>query len=142
MVDFIIPHGILAKSVLNNIYPLQMGSSASMIGRQPRLRNQKDPFAYRGCHLCLERYPWYYRIAITARLAVIPSFLPFCQQFSPCASVNVRRVHSGQSSFVLKQSSRDRSLICQYLVNFFGYPHEMGSTSGIYHIQVPLDISI
>jgi hypothetical protein len=30
-------------------------------------------------------------------------------------SVNVSRVQSGQSSPVLKQSSRDRSLICQYI---------------------------
>jgi hypothetical protein len=97
----------LAKGVLNNIFPFQMGPSASMVGRQPRNRHQKDPFVYRGSHPCLDRNPRYNRIAITTHLAVIPSFLPFCQQSSPCASVNVRRVHSGQSSLVLKQSSRD-----------------------------------
>jgi hypothetical protein len=87
------------------------------------------PFVYRGSHPCFDRNPRYYRIAIRAHLAVIPSFLPLCQQSSPFAIVNLRRVHSGQSSLVLIQSSRDR------------YPHEMGSTSGLYHIQVPPDIS-
>jgi hypothetical protein len=53
-----------------------------------------------------------------AHLAVIPSFLPFCQQSSPCAGVNVRRVYSGQSSLVLKQSSRGQSLFCQYIGPF------------------------
>jgi hypothetical protein len=118
MVDCIIPHGTLAKGVLKNIYPLQMGSSASMVGRQPRHRHQKDPFVYRRSHPCLDRKPRYYRIAITAHLAVIPSFLPFCQHSSPCANVNVIRVHSGQSSPVLIQNSRDRSLICQYIGPF------------------------
>jgi hypothetical protein len=31
----IYPGSTLAKGVLNNIYPLQMSSSASMVGRQP-----------------------------------------------------------------------------------------------------------
>jgi hypothetical protein len=48
-----------------------------------------------------------------------------------CASVNVRLVYSGQSSLVLKQSSRNWSLICHRPVHFLGYPHEMGSTSGL-----------
>jgi hypothetical protein len=41
MVDCIIPHGTLAKGVLNNIYPLQMGLSASMVGRQPNIATKK-----------------------------------------------------------------------------------------------------
>jgi hypothetical protein len=118
MVDRIIPHGTLAKGVLNNIYPLQTGPGASMVGRQPRHRHQKGPFVHRWSHPCLERNPWYYRTAIQAHLTVIPSFLPFCQQSSPCAGVNVRRVHSGQSSLVLKQSSRGRSLFSQYIGPF------------------------
>jgi hypothetical protein len=118
MVDCIIPHGTLAKGVLNNIYPLQMGPSASLVGSQPRYRHQKDPFVHRGSHPCPDRNPRYYRTAIPAHLAVIPSFLPFCQQSSPCAGVNVSRVHSGQSSLVLKQSSRGRSLFCQYIGPF------------------------
>jgi hypothetical protein len=65
-----------------------------------------------------ETFPRYYRIAITVHLAVIPSFLPFCQQSSPCAGMNVRRVHSGQSGLVVKQSSRGRSLFCQYIGPF------------------------
>jgi hypothetical protein len=73
--------------------------AANMVGRQ------KDPFVYCGTHSCLDRNPRYYRIAITGHFAIIPYFLPFCQQSSPCASVNVRRVnvrrvHSGQSSRV------------------------------------------
>jgi hypothetical protein len=91
-------------------------------------RIQKDPFVYRGSHPCPNQNPRYYRIAITAHLAIIPSFLPFCQRSSPCASVNVRRVHSGQFSLVLKQSSKDRSLICQYIGPFDAYmrwdPHQ------------------
>jgi hypothetical protein len=125
MVNFI----TLAKGVLNNMYPLEMGPSASMAGRQPRHRHQKDPLVYRGSHPCLNRNPRYYRLAITAHLAIhLSSFLPFCQQSSPCASKNVRRVHSGQSSLVLKQSSRDRSFICQYIGPFDAYmrwdPHQ------------------
>jgi hypothetical protein len=73
----------LARGILNNIYPLQMGPSASMFGRQPRHHHQKDPFVHRGSHPCLDRNRRYYRIAITAHLAVILSFLPFCQQCSP-----------------------------------------------------------
>jgi hypothetical protein len=90
MVDCIIPHGTLTKGVLNNIYPLEMGPSASMVGRQPRHSHQKDPFVYRGSHPCLDRNPRYCRTSITAHLAVIPSFLPFCQQSIPSASVNVK----------------------------------------------------
>jgi hypothetical protein len=119
MVDCIISHGTLAKGVLDNIYLLQMGSSASMVGRQCRHRHQKDPFVYRGSHPCLGRDPRYYRLVIMAHFAVIPSFLQFCQLSSPCASVNVERVHSGQPSLVLKQSSRDRPLICQYIDRSF-----------------------
>jgi hypothetical protein len=115
MVDCIILHGTLAKGVLTNIYPLQMGPSACMVGRQPEHRHQKARFIHRGSQLCLEQNPRHCRTAKTAYLAVILSFLPFCQQSSPCAGVNGRRVHSGQFSPVLKQSSRDRSLICQYI---------------------------
>jgi hypothetical protein len=86
--------------------------------RQPRHRHQKDPFVYRGNHPCLDRNPRYYRIAITAHLAVIQYFQPFWQQSIPCASLNVTRVHCGQSSPVLKPSSRNRSLICQYSGSF------------------------
>jgi hypothetical protein len=57
-----------------------------MVGRQPRHHHQKDLFVYRRSHLCLDRNPRYYRIVITAHLAVILSFLPFCQQISPCES--------------------------------------------------------
>jgi hypothetical protein len=49
----------------------------------PRHRHQKDHFVYRGSHPCLDRNPWYYRIAKTGHLAVISSFLPFCQLSSP-----------------------------------------------------------
>jgi hypothetical protein len=56
----------------------QMGPSVIMVGRQPRHRHQKDPFVYRGSHPCLDRKPRYYWITITAHLAVILSFLPFC----------------------------------------------------------------
>jgi hypothetical protein len=62
--------------VLTNVYSLQ-----------PRHRHQKDPCVYCGSHPCLDRNLQHYRIAITAHLAVIPSFLPFCQQYSPWASV-------------------------------------------------------
>jgi hypothetical protein len=115
----------LAKGVLNNIYPLQMGPSASMVGRQPRHHHQKDPFVHRGSHPCLDRNRRYYRIALTAHLAVIPYFLPICQQSSSCSSVNVRRVDSGQSSLVLKQSSRDQTLICQYIGPFISLDTHM-----------------
>jgi hypothetical protein len=120
MVDCIIPQCTLAKGVLNNIYPLQMGPGASMFGRQLRHRYQKDPFVHRWSHPCLEQNPWYCRTAIPVHSAVIPSFLPFCQQSSPCAGVNVRRVHSGQSSLVSKQKSRGWSLFCHYIGPFLG----------------------
>jgi hypothetical protein len=68
---------------------------------------------YRGSHPCLDQNPRYYRIAVI--LAVILSFLSFCQQSSPCASVNAQCVYSGQTRLVLKQSFRNRSLICQYI---------------------------
>jgi hypothetical protein len=42
------PMATLAKGVLNNIYSLQMGSSASMVGRQTRHRHLRSPF----------RLPW------------------------------------------------------------------------------------
>jgi hypothetical protein len=97
-INCIIPYSTVIKGVLNIIYPFQMGSSASMVRLQPRHRHQKDTLVYRGSHPCLERKLRYYRIAITAHLAVISSFLPFCQQSSPYTSVNFKRVHSGQSS--------------------------------------------
>jgi hypothetical protein len=121
---------------------LQMGPSASMVGRQPRHRHKKHHFVHRGSHPCLDRNIRYYRIATTAHLAVIASFLSFCQQSSPCASVNVRRVHRGPSSPVLIQSSRDRSLICQYIGPFVSlWVPEMGFTSEIYQLHVPPGIS-
>jgi hypothetical protein len=80
MVDCIIPHGTLAKGVLNNIYRLQMGPG--MVGYQPTHRHQRDPFVHRGSRPCLDRNPRYYRTAITAHLPVIPSFLSFCQTCS------------------------------------------------------------
>jgi hypothetical protein len=127
MADCIItPTGTLTKGVLNNVYPLQMGPNASMVGRQSGHRHQEDPFVYRGNLPCLDRNPRNYRIAITAHLAVILSFLPFCQHSSPCASVIVRRVHSGQSSLVLKQSSKDWSFICQCIGPFISLDTHMG----------------
>jgi hypothetical protein len=50
---------------------------------------------HRGSHPCLNQNSRYYRLAITAHLDVIVSFLPFCQQSSPWSSVNVKRIHSG-----------------------------------------------
>jgi hypothetical protein len=87
-----------------------MDPNASMVGRQHRHRYQNGPAViYCGSHPCFDQNPRYYRTAITAHLAVIPSFLPFCQQSSPCASVNVSCVYSGYSSLVLKQCSRNLS---------------------------------
>jgi hypothetical protein len=56
MVDCIIPHGTLEKGVLNKIYPLQMGPSASMVKRQPRHRRQKDPFTVETIHASTETF--------------------------------------------------------------------------------------
>jgi hypothetical protein len=139
MFDCIIPQ-TLVKGVQNNIYPLQMGPSASMVRRQPRHRHQKDPFVYRGSHACLDRNPRYYRIAITAHLAVIPSFVPFCHQSSTCRLRECEcQTCSHWSIHLGLETKFQRSiphLPVHRPVRFLGYPHEMGSTSGLYSILI------
>jgi hypothetical protein len=76
------------------------------------------------------------RILLKVHVTAIPFFLLLYQQSSPCVNLNVRRAYS-YTSLVLKKKLVP-FLLVHRSVRFLVYPHEMRSTSGLYHIQVPL----